>query len=216
MDKLKEMLGEELYNQVIEKTKDSDIVFMDKKAGEWIPKAKYMADNKELKDQIATLQTEIETRTSDLEKVQEKIKAGEDAATQIQALQEKNKETEKTLNSEMLRVRKEAAALVALSNQGALHPEILIKSELINFDIVNENQGKWLGLDDQIKGLKDGEYKDQFKIEHLEGDPPPDGIIKDKPKELTRLQNEYTEAQKVGDTKKMTSLNRKMHELRKE
>src|SRR5699024_6134491 len=58
---LKELLGEELYNQVNEKAGDNKLAIVSD--GNWIPKAKFDDKIQEVKD----LETELENRDTQLE-----------------------------------------------------------------------------------------------------------------------------------------------------
>lgn len=64
---LKELLGEELYNQVIEKTGDNKLAIVSD--GNWFPKDKFDDKNNELKNlqgQLTKLQGTLETKETEL------------------------------------------------------------------------------------------------------------------------------------------------------
>src|SRR5690625_2891801 len=64
---LKELLGEELYNQVIEKVGDNKIAIVSD--GNWFPKDKFDEKNNEVKDlqeQLTGLQNTLETQKEEL------------------------------------------------------------------------------------------------------------------------------------------------------
>lgn len=64
---LKELLGEELYNQVIEKAGDNKIAIVSD--GTWFPKDKFDEKNNELKSlqgQVTELQETLETKETEL------------------------------------------------------------------------------------------------------------------------------------------------------
>lgn len=69
---LKELLGEELYNQVTEKVGDNKIAIVSD--GNWIPKDKFDEKNNELKGlqgQLTELQGTLETKENELSNVDE-------------------------------------------------------------------------------------------------------------------------------------------------
>lgn len=69
---LKELLGEELYNQVAEKVGDNKIAIVSD--GNWFPKEKFDEKNQEVKDlqgQLTELQTTLESKETELGSVEE-------------------------------------------------------------------------------------------------------------------------------------------------
>ena len=69
---LKKLLGEELYNQVIEKTGDNKIAIVSD--GNWFPKDKFDEKNNELKDlqgQLTELQTTLKSKETELGSIEE-------------------------------------------------------------------------------------------------------------------------------------------------
>src|SRR5690625_3914058 len=69
---LKELLGEELYNQVIEKVGDNKIAIVSD--GNWFPKDKFDEKNNEVKDlqeQLTGLQSTLETQKEELGNIDE-------------------------------------------------------------------------------------------------------------------------------------------------
>lgn len=69
---LKELLGEELYNQVIEKTGDNKVAIVSD--GNWFPKDKFDEKNNELKGlqgQVTELQGTLETKETELNGVED-------------------------------------------------------------------------------------------------------------------------------------------------
>lgn len=67
---LKEILGEDLYNQVIEKTGDNKLAIVSD--GNWIPKDKFDEKNNDLKTlqgQLTDLQSTLETKETELSSV---------------------------------------------------------------------------------------------------------------------------------------------------
>src|SRR5690625_461536 len=82
---LKELLGEELYSQVIEKAGDNKIAIVSD--GNWIPKEKFDVKNQEVKD----LQEQLNNRDEQLEELK-KIDA-EGLQAKIDELQQANEQT---------------------------------------------------------------------------------------------------------------------------
>src|SRR5690625_3368996 len=126
---LKELLGEELYNQVIEKAGDNKLAIVSD--GNWFPKDKFDTvnnDNKELKRQLEERDTQLE----ELKKV--------DAEGLKQKIQELQTENETTKNEYEEKLQNQAFdhalnnALVGAKVKNTKAVKALLDTESIKLD----------------------------------------------------------------------------------
>ena len=141
---LKELLGEELYNQVIEKAGDNKIAIVSD--GNWFPKDKFDAKNQEVKD----LQTQLSDRDNQLEELK-KVDAGALEKT-ISELQETNKTQKSEHEEKIAKQQKEFAIELALRDAGALNSKAV--KALLDTESIKLDGETLLGLDDQVKALQ--------------------------------------------------------------
>ena len=145
---LKELLGEELYNQVMEKAGDShkiDIV----SNGNWFPKEKFDQvnnDNKELKKQL-------QDRDDQLTDLKKKAKGSEELQQQI----------EKQIQQQAF-----DHALEKALSQSKARNTTAVKS-LLELDKIKLKDDQLEGLDDQLKKVKE-ENPFLFEEEQQEND----------------------------------------------
>lgn len=150
MPDLKELLGEDLFNQVNTKLGENKIAVISD--GSYIPKLKF----DEVIQQKNTYKTQSDELNTQLETLKKANKGNEDFTKQITELQGKLQEAEiKNKNISL-----ESAIRLGLTKANAKYEDLLLgkvdKSKLeINAD------GSIKGLDEQINGLKEG-YKDLF------------------------------------------------------
>lgn len=159
---LKELLGEELYNQVMEKAGDShkiDIV----SNGNWFPKEKFDQvnnDNKELKKQL-------QDRDDQLTDLKKQAKGSEELQQQIEKLQEENKNTKEQYEKQIQQQAFDHALEKALSQSKARNTTA-VKS-LLELDKIKLKDDQLEGLDDQLKKVKE-ENPFLFEEEQQEND----------------------------------------------
>src|SRR5690625_152064 len=144
---LKELLGEELYNQVIEKAGDNKIAIVSD--GNWFPKDKFDAKNQEVKD----LQTQLSDRDNQLEELK-KVDAGALEKT-ISELQETNKTQKSEHEERIAKQQKEFAIELALRDAGALNSKAV--KALLDTESIKLDGDTLLGLDDQLKTLQESD-----------------------------------------------------------
>lgn len=141
---LKELLGEELYNQVQEKLGEKKIDIVND--GRWIPKDKFDTVNiekKEYKDQVDTLNKE-------LGKLQKQLEDNKDATETIETLKKQIKDKE----TEMANIRKQnAIKFEALKYNPNDVADIL--PHLKNDTITIAEDGTISGLKEQLDALKE-------------------------------------------------------------
>ena len=145
---LKELLGEELYNQVMEKAGDKHKIAI-VSDGSYIPKEKFDAKNEEVK----SLNQQLQERDTQLEELK-KIDA-EGLQQKIQELQQEN-ETTKTEYEEKLQKQ---AFEHALENSlaGAKVKNTKAVKALLDMDTIKLDGETLKGLDDQLKDLKESD-----------------------------------------------------------
>lgn len=166
MEFLKEILGDDLYEQVKTKVssynekadKDKRISIANVNGDEYVTKAKYSqlkTDLDNTKTSLSTAQTTIEDlkkSNGDNADLQQKIANYETEKANIEA---KHKETTEKLI-------KESAIKDALYNEKAKHPELLLSKFDLSKILLDEKGEKVVsGIEDQMKSNKET-YKDLF------------------------------------------------------
>src|SRR5690625_4853674 len=158
---LKELLGEELYSQVIEKAGDNKLAVVSD--GNWFPKDKFDTKNQEVKD----LQDELKQRDNQLKELKDvDPKALQDEIDRLEGLNETTaNDFQEKLDKQAFDFRLEKA-LTGAKVRNATAVKSLLDTEKIKLD-----GDKLLNLDDQLKGLKESdpylfEEEKQQKEEH--------------------------------------------------
>src|SRR5690625_1400504 len=142
---LKELLGEELYNQVIEKAGDSKIAIVSD--GNWIPKDKFDAKINEVKD----LQKQIDDRDEELEELK-KVNPDELQQT-ITDLQEKYDTQKEEYEQKLQQQAFEHKLHDVLKDSGVRNVKAV--KALLDIDEIKLDGDKLLGLDGQLEKLKE-------------------------------------------------------------
>jgi hypothetical protein len=163
---LRELLGEELYNQVVAKLGDKHKVAV-VSDGNWIPKETFNQVN-EAKKQLDTDLKERDKQLADLKKNVGDNKALQD---QIEKLQEDNKTKDEEYKTKLNDLAVSSAVKLALA--GEVHDPEMVLGILDKTKIKVADDGKVEGLDDQVKALqsskaflfveKDDDGKGRFK-----------------------------------------------------
>lgn len=146
---LKELLGEELYSQVKDKAGDHKLAVVND--GNWFPKEKFDAvntDNKELKQTI-------KERDEQLQDLSGKAQGNEDLQKQIEKLQEDNKQAAEAYQQKLDKQAFDFALEKAISGAEARNPKAV--KALLDVDSIKLDGDKLLGLDEQLKGLKESD-----------------------------------------------------------
>jgi hypothetical protein len=161
---LRELLGEELYNQVIAKLGDKHKVAI-VSDGNWIPKDKF----NELNDEKKALKESADQLRADLKEMKEKAKGNEALTSQITALETQLQESENKIKD----VRTAAAIERELLKANAKFPDLLVgKFDKSKVEVLED--GTVRGLEDQLKTIKES-YKDLFGETRVVGTPPGKG-----------------------------------------
>lgn len=146
---LKELLGEELYKQVMEKTGDNKIAIVSD--GNWFPKDKFDTVNKENKD----LKKQLTDRDTQLNDLKTKAAGNEDLLTQIKQLQDDNKKVADDYQTKLDEQAFNFALKDALTGAKAKNPKAV--EALLNKDAIKLDGDKLLGLEDQLKAIQESD-----------------------------------------------------------
>lgn len=146
---LKELLGEELYKQVMEKAGDHKIEIVSN--GQWFPKEKFDDVNTSLKE----LKDQMKDRDKQLEELKTKATGNEELQKQIQELQEKNENTEKEYQQKLQQQTFDYALKDALSGAKVRNPKAA--KALLDLESIKLDGDKLLGLEDQLKTIKESD-----------------------------------------------------------
>lgn len=144
---LKELLGEELFNQVIEKTGDNKLAIVSD--GNWIPKDKFDAVNntkKDLEEQLANRDTQLE----ELKKVD-----AEGLQSKITELQQENETTKTEYEQKLQQQAFEFSLDKALTGAKVRNPKAV--KALLDTEKIKLDGDKLLNLDDQLEALKESD-----------------------------------------------------------
>ncbi len=141
---LKELLGEELYNKVIEKLGDKKIDIVND--GRWIPKAKFDDVNEEKKQ----YKEQVDNLNKELGKLQKQLEDNQAANETIEKLKQQIKDKE----TEMEKIRKQNAIKFEVlkynpNDVADILPHLKDESITINED------GTITGLKEQLETLKE-------------------------------------------------------------
>ncbi|PKG30859.1 phage scaffolding protein [Cytobacillus horneckiae] len=144
---LQELLGEELYNQVVEKAGENKLAVISD--GNWIPKDKFndkLEDIKNLKEQITSRDNQLE----DLKKVD-----AEALQQRIQDLQEENSNTKTEYEDKLQKQSFDYALKDALTGAKVRNPKAA--KALLDLESIKLDGDKLLGLDAQLNTIKESD-----------------------------------------------------------
>lgn len=151
MPYLKEILGEELFNQVNEKLGDNKIAVVSD--GAWIPKSKF----DEINEQKNTYKGQIDTLNGQIKDFEKSAKGNDELLAQI----EKFKGDNEDLNGKIKDITLDSAIKLGLVNNKAKYADLLA-GKIDKSKLQLDDKGNVTGLDEQIKTLQEG-YKDLFE-----------------------------------------------------
>lgn len=146
---LKELLGEELYNQVVEKAGDNKVAVVSD--GNWFPKDKFDTVNNENKD----LKQQISDRDTQLEDLGKKVKDNDELTAEIDRLTNENKTATQELQDKLDKQAFEFSLDKALSNAKVKNSKAV--KALLDTDSIKLDGETLLGLDDQLKAIKESD-----------------------------------------------------------
>jgi len=172
---LKELLGEDLYNQVMVKLGDKHKIAI-VSDGNWIPKDKFNEIN-EAKKQAEEVLKERDKQLADLKKAAE---SNEELRKQIEQLQADNKAAAEKYEARIKEMAITTAIKLAVAGQ--VHDPDLVATLLDKTKIeIDESGNVKAGLDDQLKSLRESkgflfiEQKSSTGQPQFKGATPADG-----------------------------------------
>lgn len=147
---LKELLGEELAGQVQAKLGENHKL-IDTKEGAWIPKEKFdqlNSDKQELKNQL-------DQRDTQLEELSKKAKGNEELTAQINQYKQEIETTKSDYEKKLQQQTFDHSLEKSLSGAKARNPKAV--KGLLDLDSIKLDGETLLGLDDQLKALKESD-----------------------------------------------------------
>ena len=155
---LKELLGEELYNQVAAALKGKgpdgkDLEIGVINDGSYFPKSKFDAVNEENK----ALKEQLKQRDSDIAELKKSSGANEELKNQLSELKKKYKTDTESLNQKLSQLQFDNALDVAL--MGAKAKNVKAVKALLDIEKIKFDNGQLLGLNEQLEAIKkDNDY----------------------------------------------------------
>jgi len=146
---LKELLGEELYNQVTAKAGEHKIAVVSD--GNWFPKEKF----DEVNSQVKEYKKQLADRDKQLEDLKAKAAGNEELQKQIQQLQDQNNQIKDQYEKQLQEQQFNFALKEALTSAKARNPKAV--EALLNKEAIKLDGDKLLGLDEQLKSLKESD-----------------------------------------------------------
>ncbi|MGG3982721.1 MAG: phage scaffolding protein [Bacillota bacterium] len=164
---LKELLGEDLYTQVMEKAGEQKIAVVSD--GNWIPKEKF----DELNDDKKELKNQLNQRDKQLEDLRKRAKDNEELHSKIKEIQDANEKTVADYEAKIQQQQKDFAIERALRDAKARNPKAV--KALLDLENVKLDGDKLLGLDEQLKAIQESDkylFGDENPFD-LQGGPNP-------------------------------------------
>lgn len=166
MEFLKEILGEDLFNQVKTKVssynekadKDKRVSIANVNGDEYVTKAKYS----QLETDLNNTKTSLSTAQTTIEDLKKSNGDNVDLQQKVSDYETKIANLEATSKAEKTKMLKEIAIKDALYAEKAKHPELLIsKFDLSKIVLDEKGENVVSGIEEQIKSNKET-YKDLF------------------------------------------------------
>lgn len=166
MEFLKEILGEDLFNQVKDKVssynekadKDKKISIANVNGGEFIAKAKY----DQLKTDLDNTKTSLDTANTTIADLKKNNGDNADLQQKIANYEIEKANLEKAHKETTEKLIKESAINAALYHEKAIHPELLLgKFDLSKIILDEKGENVVSGIEEQMKSNKET-YKDLF------------------------------------------------------
>ncbi len=175
MEFLKEILGDDLYEQVKTKVssynekadKDKKISIVNANNGEFVAKAKY----EQLKADLDNMKTSLNTANNTITDLKKNSVDNADLQAKIANYESEKTNLEKAHKELTERLIKESAIKDALYGEKAKHPELLIsKFDLSKILLDEKGERVVSGIEEQMKSNKET-YKDLFGEEKQDNSP---------------------------------------------
>lgn len=146
MDKLKKLLGEELFEQVTEKLGETKLMIDD---GNFIPKARFDQVNGEKNE----FKEQLSDRDNQLTELKKQVKDNQELTEKITELQEQNKKTAEDYEQKLTEQRFDFALDKALAKAGAKSTKAV--KALLDLEKVKLDGENLIGLEDQVKMVQE-------------------------------------------------------------
>lgn len=152
MEWLKEHLGEELYNKVVEKLKGNDKVKLANLAsGEYVGKDKFTAAETAKKQ----LEEQLRERDTQLESLKKAAGDNETLKAEIAKLQKANTEAQADFEAKLKAAQLDFQLEARLLKEGAINTKAV--KALLDTSKISLDGENLIGLDDQLNALKEKE-----------------------------------------------------------
>lgn len=139
-------------------------------------------DVNSLKEQVNSLsaekdglQSQLTERDTQLKDFKSKVKDSDELTAEIEKLQKANKEAKEKYEADLTAQQKSFLVDKALTSAGARNAKAV--SSLLDLDSVEVKDGQLVGLDDQLKALRDSDSY-MFKEDPQPSDPQPQGGVR--------------------------------------
>lgn len=146
LEKLQELLGEELWKQVSEKLNGKDYFFAEGK--EFIPINKF----NEVNDAKKEAERQLQERDKQLDSLQKSVKGNEELTKQINDLKEANTKAKEEYDNKVVEIQKSYELDKVLTSSGARNSSAL--KGMLDLSKCEFKEGKYTGLDEQIAQIK--------------------------------------------------------------
>lgn len=147
LEKLKDLVGEEVYKQHIEpKLQGKEYFFAEGK--DFIPITKFNEVNEAKKE----AEKQLQERDKQLDQLQKSVKGNEELTKQINDLKEANTKAQEEYNAKVLDIQKSYELDKVLTSSGARNSSAL--KGMLDLSKCEFKDGKYTGLDEQIAQLK--------------------------------------------------------------
>jgi len=147
---LKELLGEELFEQVQAKAQESDVKLM-VNDGSYIPRERLNAKSEE----IDNLKSQLDQRDKQIGDLKKSGDASEELKSKISELEEQNKQTQQELETKLHQQRLDAEVEKELLKNNARNPKAV--KALLELDKVDVGDEGVKGLSEQLEKLRESE-----------------------------------------------------------
>lgn len=150
MEKLKELLGEELYKSVVEKL-GTDKKYTFGLEENYVTKDRFNQLNEQVKD----YKTQLSDRDKQLEDLKKASEGNEELSKKLAEMEENNKKIQTEYETKLLNSQRDYAVDLAITKAKAKNPKAL--KALLDLDKVKYEDGKVSGLEEQLKAIKESD-----------------------------------------------------------
>jgi rhamnose utilization protein RhaD (predicted bifunctional aldolase and dehydrogenase) len=160
-EKMKQMLGEDLYKQVAEKMGEIKFDILDG----YIPKARF----NEVNEKNKLFEEKISSYEKQMNSTKNLLKDNEELKAQYSKIQDEHKELMKQKDKEIGNILKKSMFKEILNKEGAKHPDLLMRD--IDWDVLSIDNNNLIGANEKISEIKTN-YADLFVTKTTEGNTP--------------------------------------------